>query len=63
MVSLIVKFTNKEAKLQKGENYDLKLDETELTAFIALVIAQGLLCGRNEPIEALWSEKHGRKAS
>lgn len=60
MVQLIVKCTNEEAKLQKGEQYDLNLDEDEFMAFIGLVIARGVFCARNEPVDALWSDKYGR---
>ena len=61
MVSSIVKFINKETSLQKAENYDLKLDESGPMAFIGLVIAHGLVCGRNELVEALWSKMHKRR--
>ena len=61
MVSSIVKFINKETSLQKAENYDLKLDETGPMAFIGLVNARGWMCGRNELVEALWSEMHKRR--
>ena len=57
----MVKCTNKEAKIQKEDAFDLHLDEQELMAIIGLLLARGLFCGRNEPVEALRSKTHGRK--
>ena len=61
MVSCMVKCTNKEAKIQKGDACDLHLDAQGLMAIIGLLIARGLFCGRNEQVEALSSKTHGRK--
>ena len=61
MVSCMVKCTNKEAKIQKEDAFDLHLDEQELMAIIGLLLARGLFCGRNEPVEALRSKTHGQK--
>ena len=56
MVSCMVKCTNKEAKILKEDAFDLHVDEQEFMAIIGLLLARGLFCGRNEPVDALRSK-------
>ena len=59
MIRKILNHTNAEARRVNGDQFDFGLGEDEFLAFLGLLLARGVLCAKNEPLDVLWSRDYG----
>ena len=54
IIRIILNHMNTEARRVNGDQYDFGLGEDEFQAFLGLLLTRGVLCAKNEPLDALW---------
>ena len=62
MIRKILKHTNASAEARRvnRDQFDFGLGKDEFLASLGLLSARGVLCAKNEPLNALWSRDYGR---
>ena len=59
MIRKLVHHMEAEARWFSGDQFDFDFVQDEFLAFLGIVLAPAVLCGKNEPLDALWSQDYG----